>query len=79
RIIFFIYLFMVFPPTLQKNKENNSQLDLLYISNISKNSKTVVGYALAGDRARLEQMVKNNSIFEDTIGCGTYNGCYVFA
>ncbi|WGY28704.1 autotransporter domain-containing protein [Proteus mirabilis] len=24
-------------------------------------------------------MVKNNSIFEDTIGCGTYNGCYVFA
>lgn len=24
-------------------------------------------------------MVKNNSIFEDTISCGTYNGCYVFA
>ncbi|HCT3580671.1 TPA: hypothetical protein OTT98_003777, partial [Proteus mirabilis] len=61
------------------NKENNPQLDLLYLSHISKNSKTVVGYAFAGARARLEQMVKNNSIFEDTIGCGTYNGCYVFA
>ncbi len=66
--------------TIKKiNKENNSQLDLLYLSHISKNSKTVVGYAFAGARARLEQMVKNNSIFEDTIGCGTYNGCYVFA
>ncbi len=66
--------------TIKKiNKENNPQLDLLYLSHISKNSKTVVGYAFAGARARLEQMVKNNSIFEDTIGCGTYNGCYVFA
>ncbi len=66
--------------TIKKiNKENNSQLDLLYLSHISKNSKTVVGYAFAGARSRLEQMVKNNSIFEDTIGCGTYNGCYVFA
>ncbi len=66
--------------TIKKiNKENNTQLDLLYLSHISKNSKTVVGYAFAGARARLEQMVKNNSIFEDTIGCGTYNGCYVFA
>ncbi len=66
--------------TIKKiNKENNSQLDVLYLSHISKNSKTVVGYAFAGARARLEQMVKNNSIFEDTIGCGTYNGCYVFA
>ncbi len=66
--------------TIKKiNKENNPQLDLLYLSYISKNSKTVVGYAFAGARARLEQMVKNNSIFEDTIGCGTYNGCYVFA
>ncbi|MDF7231649.1 autotransporter domain-containing protein [Proteus mirabilis] len=66
--------------TIKKiNKENNPQLDLLYLSHISKNSKTVVGYAFAGARARLEQMVKNNSIFEDTIGCGTYNGYYVFA
>ncbi len=66
--------------TIKKiNKENNPQLDLLYLSHISKNSKTVVGYAFAGARARLEQMVKNNSIFEDTIGCDTYNGCYVFA
>ncbi len=66
--------------TIKKiNKENNPQLDLLYLSHISKNSKTVVGYAFADARARLEQMVKNNSIFEDTIGCGTYNGCYVFA
>ncbi|MEX5762577.1 autotransporter domain-containing protein [Proteus mirabilis] len=66
--------------TIKKiNKENNPQLDSLYLSHISKNSKTVVGYAFAGARARLEQMVKNNSIFEDTIGCGTYNGCYVFA
>ncbi|WP_243213261.1 autotransporter domain-containing protein [Proteus mirabilis] len=66
--------------TIKKiNKENNPQLDLLYLSHISKNSKTVVGYAFAGARARLKQMVKNNSIFEDTIGCGTYNGCYVFA
>ncbi|WP_241681752.1 autotransporter domain-containing protein [Proteus mirabilis] len=66
--------------TIKKiNKENNPQLDLLYLSHISKNSKTVVGYAFAGARARLEQMVKNNSIFEDTTGCGTYNGCYVFA
>ncbi len=66
--------------TIKKiNKENNPQLDLFYLSHISKNSKTVVGYAFAGARARLEQMVKNNSIFEDTIGCGTYNGCYVFA
>ncbi|WP_341439743.1 autotransporter domain-containing protein [Proteus mirabilis] len=66
--------------TIKKiNKENNPQLDLLYLSHISKNSKTVVGYAFAGARARLEQMVKNSSIFEDTIGCGTYNGCYVFA
>ncbi|HGN2964799.1 TPA: autotransporter domain-containing protein [Proteus mirabilis] len=66
--------------TIKKiNKENNPQLDLLYLSHISKNSKTVVGYAFSGARARLEQMVKNNSIFEDTIGCGTYNGCYVFA
>ncbi|MGQ4754649.1 autotransporter domain-containing protein [Proteus mirabilis] len=66
--------------TIKKiNKENNPQLDLLYLSHISKNIKTVVGYAFAGARARLEQMVKNNSIFEDTIGCGTYNGCYVFA
>ncbi|HIH4910459.1 TPA: autotransporter domain-containing protein, partial [Proteus mirabilis] len=66
--------------TIKKiNKENDPQLDLLYLSHISKNSKTVVGYAFAGARARLEQMVKKNSIFEDTIGCGTYNGCYVFA
>ncbi|EOG1985522.1 TPA: hypothetical protein ACXI1D_003489, partial [Proteus mirabilis] len=66
--------------TIKKiNKENNPQLDLLYLSHISKNSKTVVGYAFAGARARLEQMVKNNSIFEDTTGCGIYNECYVFA
>lgn len=65
--------------TIKKiNKENNPKLDTLYLSHISENGKTVVGYATES-KSILDNMIKNNSINIKTNDCNGYDDCYAFA
>ncbi|SUC13482.1 autotransporter [Proteus vulgaris] len=65
--------------TIKKiNKENTPQLDTLYLSHISKNGKTVVGYATES-KSILDNMIKNNSILVKQNNCDGYRECYAFA
>ncbi|HGN2348921.1 TPA: autotransporter domain-containing protein [Proteus mirabilis] len=66
--------------TIKKiNKANNPQLDTLYLSYISENGKTVVGYATES-RAILDKMIENNSAIDATNNCDGYgySKCYTF-
>ncbi|MEQ4988446.1 autotransporter domain-containing protein [Proteus sp. fly-1089] len=63
------------------NKDNNPKLDTLYLSHISKNGKTVVGYATES-KSILDEMIKKNAITAKTNNCdesGESGECYIFS
>ncbi|CRL61594.1 autotransporter domain-containing protein [Proteus vulgaris] len=65
--------------TIKKiNKESNPKLDTLYLSHMSKNGKTVVGYATES-KSILDNMIKNNNIQLKQNNCDGYRECYAFA
>ena len=63
------------------NKDNNPKLDTLYLSHISKNGKTVVGYATES-KSILDEMIKKNAITAKINNCdesGESGECYIFS